>query len=332
MANVLDVLKVRKGASSREYPLDKDTILIGRGPNNDVVLNDQFVSRQHAKLFWQKGTMYLVDVGSTEGTLLNGKKLEKDVPYACGQGDTISISDFVLTYHPVQRKRPVFTGTGAGPVELSPTPGQLTAQPKEAVMLNSNWFRIAMAVLAVAGLAVLVWWLLPVMFPDVAALLSQPASSTPNPVIATTGAQQGLATYINTDYGYRINYPEGWGVNVEADMNTVVISELPDKKAELAIRRQTITTEDSVSGWLSFLKSSFPSSVILKNEKGQGVWDWYLSWDEPSVNSPDVTTHNEAYFKSSGGYSYMVWTVAPISQYSTYPFANLVNSFQLTAK
>jgi uncharacterized protein YkwD len=72
---------------AREYPLDKSTIAIGSHPSNDVVLDDATVSRRHATITRKAGGFELADLGSTNGTFVNGNRASK--PVALKPGDEI---------------------------------------------------------------------------------------------------------------------------------------------------------------------------------------------------------------------------------------------------
>ncbi|MEH2423249.1 MAG: FHA domain-containing protein [Nostoc sp.] len=70
--------------------------LIGRSPDSDLVLDSTDVSRLHGKFFAQAGNYYFCDVGSRNGSIVNGKLAEKDHSYQLKDGDIIRIGDFVL--------------------------------------------------------------------------------------------------------------------------------------------------------------------------------------------------------------------------------------------
>jgi ABC-type multidrug transport system ATPase subunit/pSer/pThr/pTyr-binding forkhead associated (FHA) protein len=57
--------------------LDKDCITIGRDPSNDVVIDHPVVSKKHAEIIKQNGKVILVDLGSTNGTFVNGIKVKR---------------------------------------------------------------------------------------------------------------------------------------------------------------------------------------------------------------------------------------------------------------
>ena len=87
----------------REYQLDKSNITIGSHRSNDVVIDDTTVSRRHATITHQSGRFELEDLGSTNGTFVNGGRLR--APIALSRGDEIKFGSaryaFVVGAHPV---------------------------------------------------------------------------------------------------------------------------------------------------------------------------------------------------------------------------------------
>jgi len=68
---------------------------IGRGGGCAVPLTfDTFVSQVHARVADREGTLWLEDVGSTNGTYVNGQRIEK--PTKLGRGDRIQLGETVL--------------------------------------------------------------------------------------------------------------------------------------------------------------------------------------------------------------------------------------------
>ncbi len=79
------------------FPLDGDQLTIGRDSTNGVAINDAEVSRKHARLMFQGGKYVLEDLGSTNGTFVNGQRLAG--PVVLKPGDVISLGEqIVLMY------------------------------------------------------------------------------------------------------------------------------------------------------------------------------------------------------------------------------------------
>lgn len=64
-----------RDAHGREFLLKAGENLIGRDPSSDILLNDGTVSRRHARIIVEEHTAYIEDLGSTNGTKLNGQPL-----------------------------------------------------------------------------------------------------------------------------------------------------------------------------------------------------------------------------------------------------------------
>lgn len=79
----------------RIYALEKAVINIGRHPDNDIVLNDPRISRQHAQLRAVNGRYILFDLDSAAGTLVNNQKVHQAV---LTPGDVISLAGYPLVY------------------------------------------------------------------------------------------------------------------------------------------------------------------------------------------------------------------------------------------
>lgn len=65
------------------FPL-RDPLLIGRAPANDIALEDDWISAQHVRLRRQKGAWLAEDLGSTNGTRVNGHPLTGAVRVRAG--------------------------------------------------------------------------------------------------------------------------------------------------------------------------------------------------------------------------------------------------------
>ncbi|MFW6097589.1 MAG: protein kinase domain-containing protein [Chloroflexota bacterium] len=104
-----ELIVARKGMTPRRYPLDRSQLSIGRGAHNDVVLDDDNVSRQHVRLEQTAEGWQVVDLGSTNGTFLGDNRLLADLPEPWNPGQTLRIGPFFLTHRGLEQE------TGAGP-------------------------------------------------------------------------------------------------------------------------------------------------------------------------------------------------------------------------
>jgi FHA domain-containing protein len=80
-------------ATGAAFALDAITSL-GRDVNNSIVLDDEFASAAHAALTYRGRAWYVEDLGSTNGTFVNGSKLDGLSPIAFG--DEIQIGQVRL--------------------------------------------------------------------------------------------------------------------------------------------------------------------------------------------------------------------------------------------
>ncbi len=78
-----------------EFPLEKERILLGRRPDNDVQVDNLAVSGQHAAIITILNDSFLEDLDSTNGTYVNGKLVKK---HALKNGDVIQIGKHELRY------------------------------------------------------------------------------------------------------------------------------------------------------------------------------------------------------------------------------------------
>ncbi len=97
----------QNGEFRASWSLDKPHLTIGRLPENDVCIDDRWISRHHARIR-REGTHYLLeDLGSKNGLFLNGKRLL--APTALQNGDVIQLSPhFQLTFVDSESTAPLF--------------------------------------------------------------------------------------------------------------------------------------------------------------------------------------------------------------------------------
>ncbi len=76
-----------------EWELDRASTVIGRGRNADLVLNEATISRAHALFGYEGPAAFVQDLGSTNGTLVNGSREQRRV---LAHGDELRMGKLVL--------------------------------------------------------------------------------------------------------------------------------------------------------------------------------------------------------------------------------------------
>jgi ABC transport system ATP-binding/permease protein len=105
-------------------PLIRDEMTIGRQDGNTIRLTERNVSRKHARLLRQNGTMYVEDLASYTGVRVNGARIVAVTPVA--EGDEVQIGDYKLM---VRIDRP--------PVSASPDRATMPAMPASLGPMNT---------------------------------------------------------------------------------------------------------------------------------------------------------------------------------------------------
>ncbi len=114
------------GAMLGEYFLSKERVLIGRKPHNDIQIDNLAVSSEHAAVITILSDSFMEDLGSTNGTLVNGQMVKK---HFLQSGDVIELGKHRLKY-------------------LNDTPSATTAEDFEKTMVMRRPSTIASPVTA----------------------------------------------------------------------------------------------------------------------------------------------------------------------------------------
>ena len=115
-----------KGGDSKDLSFDKTEIRVGRVRDNDIVLPKGNVSKHHCRLLLQSGQLVVEDMGSTNGTYVNGRKITEAT--SLGTTDKVFVGDFVIR---------VGSGARAAESPISLTPPPYSPSAPEAGSLSS---------------------------------------------------------------------------------------------------------------------------------------------------------------------------------------------------
>ncbi len=115
---------------AREFPLKPGENSVGR-QNADVLLDNNTVSRKHARVIVENGCAYVEDSGSSNGTSVDGKKIASGERIAMADGSEVSFGSCVVKY-----KAPEPSAAPAEPE--SAEPAEETAAPEQTVEIEAQ--------------------------------------------------------------------------------------------------------------------------------------------------------------------------------------------------
>lgn len=123
-------LEIRIGQDVRCISLDRDHLRIGRLADNDIVLRDAQISRQHAEIRFASGAWRVLDLGSTNGLHVKGKRVRE---HHLGDGDVLLLAPGVsFTFHDgAAPSNAISTAASAPPPIRPPQPPTAPVVPVE---------------------------------------------------------------------------------------------------------------------------------------------------------------------------------------------------------
>jgi predicted component of type VI protein secretion system len=199
MSPISNRLVVRTGPNpGMVFDLTKEITTLGRDVANDIVIGDPEVSRQHSRITRTPGGYVLEDMGSTNGTFVNGERLS--APRVLREGDLLGLSEKVtLTFealspgleetvagHPAEPRRYAPTMRESAPIPAAPapmpvepvtpppatpiaTPPGTPPQPvaEEPPRKRSSWLLAGCGCLVIIAILVVVLWYMDAYHPDI---------------------------------------------------------------------------------------------------------------------------------------------------------------------
>jgi hypothetical protein len=127
-------LVVRQGTQAgMSFIISGSQAVLGREEGLDIVLQDPESSRRHARVSWQGGRYIIEDMGSTNGTFVNGVQIT--MPQALNPGDSIGIGQTALVF---QLSGPDMGGPSAYQAPPQPMPAYVPPPGLSATRNNKS--------------------------------------------------------------------------------------------------------------------------------------------------------------------------------------------------
>ncbi|MBN2724839.1 MAG: FHA domain-containing protein, partial [Deltaproteobacteria bacterium] len=127
------VLEIIEGNDAgKKFPLSQGATVVGRGADSTFVLADLSVSRKHFQIVASGDGFLMQDLGSGNGTKVNGVKLKERL---LEDGDLITCGKTKIKYHDPRRRMAQARMGQTGPVGAPQQPGQRPRQPT----MYQNW-------------------------------------------------------------------------------------------------------------------------------------------------------------------------------------------------
>ncbi|OGQ13538.1 MAG: hypothetical protein A2138_15975 [Deltaproteobacteria bacterium RBG_16_71_12] len=119
-----------KGGKPRSEQFEQNELTIGRVQGNDIVLPKGNISKRHSRIVLRDGKFIIVDLKSTNGTFVNGKRISS--PQVLKDSDKIYIGDFTLQLEPKPGDKPASGKNGSAqaepPLPMDEPPGADAAE------------------------------------------------------------------------------------------------------------------------------------------------------------------------------------------------------------
>lgn len=111
------------------FYLERTEVTLGRDLSNDIPVPDQEISRRHARFLTRTDGVYIEDLGSTNGTFLNGVRISS--PQRLNNGNLITLAEAtVMSFEwPDQAKTPTYSAYPAAEAMPAPAGPQAVYQP-----------------------------------------------------------------------------------------------------------------------------------------------------------------------------------------------------------
>lgn len=111
---------IRGKPQGHRFFLTMPEMTIGRDPTADLCVADQSISRKHAKILKQGETVFVTDLGSSNGTYVNDKKLSPGEPVILAKEDMIKAGNSILKFLPAGELEILYYGNLGDAAHMDP--------------------------------------------------------------------------------------------------------------------------------------------------------------------------------------------------------------------
>lgn len=164
----------------QEIPVERPVVTIGRAAGSDVVIDDDSVSASHARVEYDLGAWRITDLGSTNGTAVEGVKLTPDVPTPLPYGATVRFGGVKLQF-----REAVAADLEAARAAYVPPPVPASLAMERRGFRLPLWLAV-LILLVLAALGYAIWSLT-----QAEAVQTSPPAGTPAAVAAPAPAAGG---------------------------------------------------------------------------------------------------------------------------------------------
>jgi hypothetical protein len=161
----------------KEVPVRAPVVGIGRGAQNDIVIDDDSVSASHARLEWDHGAWRLTDLESVNGTYVESTRLAPHVPTPLSFGASVRFGGIRMQFREVEAADPE-----------SARASYVVPEPEPTLRESRTGFRFpvwALVLLLLIAAIVAAWFLWPVVpgpAPADPPVIEAPASASAAPL------------------------------------------------------------------------------------------------------------------------------------------------------
>jgi diguanylate cyclase (GGDEF)-like protein len=101
---------IRGTPQGHRFFITENEMVLGRDPSADIAILDQSISRKHAKVSKKNGKVFLTDLGSANGSLINDKKLSPNETRQLAKEDMIKLGSTIMKFLPQGELETLYMG------------------------------------------------------------------------------------------------------------------------------------------------------------------------------------------------------------------------------